>query len=93
MTEERGRPRPQSASVSLDDKVRARAGRPRTAGGTPALLALLNVILYRKAVRLWWTYDDPFNLHAVLTHRLLDPFVNRAIWPQQLFTPLMMTAF
>ena len=57
------------------------------------VLALLNVALYRKVVWLWWTYDDPFNLHAVLTHRLIDPFVNRAIWPQQLFTPLMMTAF
>ena len=33
--------RPQSASVSLGDSVSDRAGRPITAGGTPALLALL----------------------------------------------------
>jgi hypothetical protein len=57
------------------------------------LLALLNVILYRKVVWLWWTYDDPNNLRMVMTHRLVDPFISRAVWPQQLFTPLMLTAF
>jgi len=35
--EERGRPRPQSLAVSAGDSSR-RAGRPTTAGGTPALL-------------------------------------------------------
>jgi hypothetical protein len=57
------------------------------------LLALLNVVLYRKVVWLWWTYDDPNNLRMVMTHRLVDPFISRAVWPQQLFTPLMLTAF
>jgi hypothetical protein len=57
------------------------------------LLVFLNVGLYRKVVWLWWTYDDPNNLRMVMTHRLADPFINRAVWPQQLFTPLMLTAF
>jgi len=61
--------------------------------GASLLLALLNVILYRKVVWLWWTFDDPFNLHCVMTHHAIDPFISRAFWPQQLFTPLMMTAF
>lgn len=34
----------------------------------PALiLVVAAVALYRKAIRLWWTFDDPRNLHAALT--------------------------
>src|SRR5438552_12389754 len=62
-------------------------------GAASLVLALLNVVLYRKVVWLWWTYDDPNNLRMVMTHRLVDPFINRAVLPQQLFTPLMLTAF
>jgi hypothetical protein len=58
-----------------------------------ALLALLELVLYRKVLRLWWTYDDPNILHIIGSIGLRDPFVSGAVWPQQLFTPLLMTAF
>jgi hypothetical protein len=56
-------------------------------------LALLVYVLYRKAVRLWWTYDDAYNLHLVIAHRLRDFFTSGEVWPQKLFTPLEMVAY
>lgn len=37
-----------------------------------ALLLGVAVVLYRKAIRLWWTYDDPLHLRLVLTHGWSD---------------------
>lgn len=57
------------------------------------VLALLVFGLYRKVVRLWWTYDDAYVLHLVTSFSLSDSFFNAAMWPQKLFTPLMSSAF
>lgn len=56
-------------------------------------LAALIVGLYRKVLRLWWTYDDAYVLHLITTYTLGDSFFNAAMWPQKLFTPLMSSAF
>jgi len=48
------------------------------------------VVLYRKAIRLWWTYDDPWNLHVSLVRSWTDAFTERDVWPQNLFTPLLL---
>jgi hypothetical protein len=58
-----------------------------------ALLVLLDIVLYRKVLRLFWTYDDPNILRTLFDFRLIDTFTNGRVWPQQLFTPLMMAAF
>jgi len=55
-------------------------------------LTLLVLLLYRKVQRLWWTYDDAFNLHLAIDHTVRDAFFSAAVWPQKLFTPLMMAA-
>jgi hypothetical protein len=61
--------------------------------GALLLLILLNLLLYRGVVRLWWTYDDANNLRLTIEHPFLAAFTDAAMWPQQLFTPLMMAAF
>jgi hypothetical protein len=48
------------------------------------------VVLYRKVTRLWWTYDDPWNVHVSLVRPWTDAFTQRDVWPQQLFTPLLL---
>lgn len=48
------------------------------------------VVLYRKATRLWWTYDDPWNLHVSIVRSWTDAFTQRDVWPQNLFTPLLL---
>ncbi len=58
--------------------------------GAAALVVLLNLALYWKVLRLWWTYDDANNLRTILTFTFTDPFTNANVWPQQLFTPLML---
>jgi len=58
-----------------------------------AVLVLLDVLLYRKILRLWWTYDDASILHTIIDHRVADYFFGRSVWPQQLFTPLLMSVF
>lgn len=73
------------------DAARRRAAAPDAAA--LLLLPLLNVLLYRKVVRLWWTYDDVNTLHLLFDNRLRDAFTNAKVWPQQLFTPLLMVAF
>lgn len=57
------------------------------------MLATLHLLLYRKVLRLWWTFDDPNLLHATVPVGFGAPFTSTALWPQQLFTPLLMTAF
>jgi hypothetical protein len=51
------------------------------------------VVLYRKATRLWWTYDDPWNLHVSLVRRWTDAFTEADIWPQHFFTPLLIATY
>ena len=58
-----------------------------------ALLLLLVAILYRGVLGLSWTFDDPFNLRLILQHPFLASFTTGALWPQQLFTPLMLAWF
>ena len=59
------------------------------------MLLLLGVVavLYRKATRLWWTYDDAWNLHVSLVRRWTDAFTEADIWPQQFFTPLLIATY
>lgn len=56
-------------------------------------LALLTAVLYRKVLRLWWNYDDFHLLHLVIDHQVLASFHDGAVWPQKLFTPLLLVAF
>lgn len=43
--------------------------------------------------RLWWTYDDANLLHTVIDNTPADYFHRGDVWPQKLFTPLMMVWF
>jgi len=54
------------------------------------LLVLAVALLYRKVTRLWWTYDDANMLHTALEHSTGEYFHSAAVWPQKLFTPLVM---
>lgn len=58
-----------------------------------ALLCILTTLLYRGVVRLSWTYDDPFNLRLIHQHPFVASFTSGELWPQQLFTPLMLAWF
>lgn len=51
------------------------------------------IVLYRKVTRLWWTYDDPWNLHVSLVRRWTDGFTMPDIWPQHFFTPLLIATY
>lgn len=60
-----------------------------------SVLFLLGVVavLYRKVTRLWWTYDDPWNLHVSLVRRWTDAFTMADIWPQHFFVPLLIATY
>ncbi|HEX7150431.1 MAG TPA: hypothetical protein VF618_03010 [Thermoanaerobaculia bacterium] len=58
-----------------------------------ASVVALHLFLYRKVVRLWWTYDDANILRTLFYFPWHAPFTDVAVWPQQLFTPLMIVAF
>jgi hypothetical protein len=61
-----------------------------------AAILLTVALLYRKATRLWWIWDDTYLLHIVSEHRILDYFVDGSVWlsmPQQLFTPLLTASY
>jgi len=54
-----------------------------------ALMLLTTVIvLYRKAVRLWWLYDDVWTLHVALARRWTMAFTDGDTW-HRTFTPLL----
>lgn len=57
------------------------------------LLSALCFLLYRKVVRLWWTYDDAYLVHLAIDHTVVDEFFNASVWPQKLFTPLVMAVY
>jgi len=64
--------------------------------GSAAVCLLLSAIcflLYRKVVRLWWTYDDAYLLHLAIDHTVVDEFFSASVWPQKLFTPLVMAVY
>ncbi|HEV7425206.1 MAG TPA: hypothetical protein VGQ46_02480 [Thermoanaerobaculia bacterium] len=58
-----------------------------------AALVILTVLLYRRVLGLWLTYDDANILRTTFDYPFLDVFTNPRVWPQQLFTPLLMVAF
>lgn len=54
-----------------------------------ALMLLITVIaLYRKAIRLWWLYDDAWTLHVALARRWTMAFTDGDTW-HRTFTPLL----
>src|SRR5438477_4976144 len=60
------------------------------------LVIILTCLLYRKVVRLWWTWDDAYLIHIAALHSARDHFFRSAIWlsmPQQLFTPILTAAY
>lgn len=58
-----------------------------------AVFAATVVVLYRKSVRLYWTYDDPWFLHVALVRRWTEGFTEADIWRQNLFTPLLTATY
>jgi hypothetical protein len=58
-----------------------------------AALVLLVILLYRKVFALWLTYDDANLLRTTFDFSFLDIFTNAKVWPQQLFTPMLLVAF
>jgi hypothetical protein len=58
-----------------------------------AALVLLTILLYRKVLALWLTYDDANMLRTTFDYSFLDIFRNPRVWPQQLFTPMLPVSF
>jgi hypothetical protein len=58
-----------------------------------AAMVLLTILLYRRVLGLWLTYDDANILRTTFDYSFLDVFTNRRVWPQQLFTPLLLATF
>ena len=56
-------------------------------------LVILTILLYRKVLGLWLTYDDANILRTTFDYSFVDVFTNSRVWPQQLFTPLLLVAF
>ena len=56
-------------------------------------LVLLALALHRKILRLWWNYDDFYLLHLAFDHSLADSFFSGSVWPQKLFTPMVMAVY
>jgi hypothetical protein len=59
------------------------------------VLALVTAALYRKIIRLWWTYDDPFHLRRVKVYDTLALFFDVPLWhgiPARVFTPLLLAS-
>jgi hypothetical protein len=55
-----------------------------------ALLAFVVWVLYHKVTRLWLTLDDANSMHLVAEHDLRSLFIDGAVWPQKLYTPLLL---
>jgi hypothetical protein len=61
-----------------------------------AALALAVVLLYRKVLRLWWTWDDAYLLHIAIVRAAREHFFAPSLWrsmPQRLFTPLLTASY
>jgi hypothetical protein len=70
-----------------------RSGSDVTDASAVAALVLLTILLYRKVLALWLTYDDANILRTTYDFPVLDIFKNAKVWPQQLFTPMLPVAF
>lgn len=73
-----------------------RLGRKYVDAIVAAMLPMAVWLLYRKVLRLWWTYDDAYLLHIAATHSPRQYFVDPNVWremPQHLFTPLLTIAY
>jgi hypothetical protein len=59
-----------------------------------ALIALLLAAavwtLYHKVTNLWLTLDDAYTIHLVVDHGLSAFFWDSSVWPQKLYTPLLL---
>ena len=60
--------------------------------GAALLLVATVAILYRKAIRLWWMYDDVWLLHVALARRWTMTFTDGDTW-HRVFTPLLDSTF
>lgn len=58
----------------------------------PLFLLATVVVLYRKAIRLWWMYDDAWLLHVALARRWTMTFTEGDTW-HHTFTPLLDSTF
>ena len=58
----------------------------------PLFLLATVVVLYRKAIRLWWMYDDAWLLHVALARRWTMTFTEGDTW-HHVFTPLLDSTF
>lgn len=61
-----------------------------------AAIAIAVVLLYRKIVRLWWTWDDAYLLHIAFVRTAAEHFFAPSLWremPQRLFTPLLTASY
>src|SRR3954454_5595083 len=61
-----------------------------------AAIAIAVVLLYRKVLRLWWTWDDAYLLHIAIVRVAREHFFAPALWqgvPQRLFTPLLTPSY
>ncbi|MEO8383354.1 MAG: hypothetical protein ABI779_27105 [Acidobacteriota bacterium] len=56
--------------------------------GAALILVATVAILYRKAIRLWWMYDDAWLLHVALARRWTMTFTDGDTW-HRTFTPLL----
>ena len=56
------------------------------------LLAGVVWVLYHKVTNLWLTLDDAYTIHVTVEHGLRSFFFDGAVWPQKLYTPLLLVA-
>ena len=46
----------------------------------PAVIAITVVLLYRKVLRLWWTWDDAYLLHIAVVRAAGEHFFAPSLW-------------
>jgi hypothetical protein len=59
-------------------------------------LVVMSGVAYSASFCFFWTYDDAFHLHFLLTHRLMDILIRPAAWhglPFRMFTPLLFISY
>jgi hypothetical protein len=61
-----------------------------------SIVALVTIAIHWRIRRLWWLYDDAFQLRYVIRHSPREYLVSPEIWREignQLFTPLLMVSY
>jgi hypothetical protein len=61
-----------------------------------SIVALVTIALHWRIRRLWWLYDDAFQLRYVISHSPREYLFTPEIWREignQLFTPLLMVSY